>query len=96
MVRPIRVHARDEVVLPLNSNMGLVIPTPIKRGTSREKKFILIVPTQVTLPKDLHIVAHIPAEVERVAPLRWLWLLKDPEASTRRDKPMVGLRLVTE
>ena len=96
MVRAIRGHARDEVVLPLDANMRLVIPTPIERGTGREEELILIVPTQVTLPKNLHILARIPAEVERVAPLRGLWLLKDPEASTRRDKPMVSLRLVTE
>ena len=96
MVGARRGHARDEVMLPLNANMGLVIPTPIERGTSREKKLTLIVPTQVALPKDLHVLARIPAEVERVSPLRWLWLLKDPEARTCSKKPMVGLRLVAE
>ena len=96
MVRLIRAHARDEVVLPLDPNMDLVIPTPIERGARREKKLIFIVPTQVALPKDLYIVARIPAEVERVAPLRWLWLLTDPEASTRRDEPMISLRLVAK
>ena len=96
MVEARRGDARDEVMLPLNANMCLVIPTPIERGASREKKLILIIPTQVALPKDLHILASIPAEVERVSPLRWLWLLKDPEAGTSREKKVVGLGLVAE
>ena len=83
-------------MLPLNANMGLVIPTPIERGTSREKKLTLIVPTQVALPKDLHVLARIPTEIEAEAPLCRFGLLKYPKTSTSSDEPIISFGLVTK